>query len=65
MEPEEQQTEQQTVKVNLVGVKRMKSQHCWRLELDIYEVDSAKVKTLVDNIEQDFYMILVPIEQEE
>jgi len=54
-----------TVKVNIVGIKRMKSTHVWRLELDIYEEDSPKVKALVDQIDKDFHMLLVPIDNKQ
>ena len=50
-----------TLKVNLVGLKYMKSQHLWRLELDIYEEENQKVKALMDKIDADFYLALVPI----
>ena len=34
----------------LVGIKNIKSTHVWRLELDIYEMDSGVVKELFDLI---------------
>ncbi len=58
----DQTVQDSTVKVNIVGIKRMKSTHVWRLELDIYEEDSHKVKALVDQIDRDFHMLLVPID---
>ncbi len=35
----------------LVGIKNLKSTHSWRLELDVYEIDSHKVKELFDLID--------------
>ncbi len=35
----------------LVGIKNLKMSHCWRLEFDIHEIDSHKVKELFDYIE--------------
>tara|TARA_Y100000004_G_scaffold194604_1_gene259596 strand:- start:1354 stop:1542 length:189 start_codon:yes stop_codon:yes gene_type:complete len=31
----------------LVGIKNLKSTYNWRIELDIYEIDSHKVEQLV------------------
>jgi hypothetical protein len=61
-EESEQSIQDSTIKVCIVGIKRMKSTHVWRLELDIYEEDSPKVKALVDQIDRDFHMLLVPID---
>jgi Cft2 family RNA processing exonuclease len=52
-----------SAKVNLVGIKRMKSAHVWRIEFDVYEEDGEKVKTLVEQIDQDFHLFLVPIDK--
>jgi hypothetical protein len=62
---EEVEVQQNTLKINLVGLKYMKSQKIWRLELDVYEEENAKVKGLMDQINKDFYLILVPIEDNE
>ncbi|MBC8551483.1 MAG: hypothetical protein H8D23_17700 [Candidatus Brocadiales bacterium] len=35
----------------LVGIKNLKSTHSWRIELDVYEMDSHKVKELFDLID--------------
>lgn len=51
-----------TITVNLAGIKRMKTSHTWRLEFDVYEQDGNKVSSLVDSIEKDFYLVLVPID---
>ena len=58
---EEPEVKDSTLKINLVGLKYMKSQHIWRLELDVYEEENAKVKALMDKIDEDFYLVLVPI----
>ena len=36
------------IKVSLVGLKNLKSTHVFRLEFDVYEQDSGKIKELVD-----------------
>ena len=45
--------------VELVGIKNLKSSHCWRLEFDVPETDAAKVGDLVNKIERAFVMALV------
>ena len=58
----EEHVESSTITVNLAGIKRMKTNHIWRLEFDVYEQDGGKVSALVDMIEKDFYLALVPID---
>ena len=36
----------------LVGIKNLKSTHNWRIELDVFEMDSHKVKQLIDLVEK-------------
>tara|TARA_B100001939_G_scaffold345067_1_gene360839 strand:- start:924 stop:1118 length:195 start_codon:yes stop_codon:yes gene_type:complete len=36
----------------LVGIKNLKSTHNWRIEFDVYEMDSDKVKQLIDLVEK-------------
>tara|TARA_R100000773_G_C4204425_1_gene105768 strand:+ start:475 stop:663 length:189 start_codon:yes stop_codon:yes gene_type:complete len=36
----------------LVGIKNLKSTHNWRIEFDVYEIDSEKVKHLMDIIDK-------------
>jgi hypothetical protein len=55
----------QTIKVNLVGLKYMKSQKVWRFEFDIYEQENTKVKVLMDQINNDFYLLLVPLDNKQ
>jgi len=57
-----EEIENSTITVNLAGIKRMKTNHIWRLEFDVYEQDGDKVSKLVNNIEKDFHLLLVPID---
>jgi|TARA_R100001530_G_scaffold71211_2_gene50418 hypothetical protein len=45
--------------VELVGIKNLKTTHTWRLEFDVYEIDSHKVKDLMDKIDHPLVMALV------
>jgi len=45
--------------VELVGIKNLKTTHNWRLEFDVYEVDTHKVKNLMDKINKALVMALV------
>ena len=45
--------------VELVGIKNLKTTHTWRLEFDVYEIDSHKVKDLMDKIDKPLVMALV------
>jgi|TARA_R100001443_G_scaffold29912_1_gene43292 hypothetical protein len=45
--------------VELVGIKNLKTTHNWRLEFDVYEIDSDKVKQLMDKINKPMVMGLV------
>ena len=40
------------VNCELVGIKNLKTTHNWRIEFDVYEIDSDKVKQLIDLIEK-------------
>ena len=48
-----------TLNVELVGIKNLKTTHTWRLEFDVYEVDSHKVKDLMDKVDKPLIMALV------
>ena len=48
-----------TLNVELVGIKNLKTTHTWRLEFDVYEVDSHKVKDLMDKVDKPQVMALV------
>ena len=45
--------------VELGGIKNLKTTHNWRLEFDIPEIDSDKVKQLMDKINKPMVMGLV------
>lgn len=38
--------------VELVGIKNLKTTHTWRLEFDVYEIDSHKVKDLLELVDE-------------
>ena len=48
-----------TLNVELVGIKNLKTTHTWRLEFDVYEIDSPKVKDLMDKVDKPLVMALV------
>ena len=48
-----------TLNVELVGIKNLKTTHNWRLEFDVFEMDSSKVKNLMDKINTALVMVLV------
>ena len=48
--------------VELVGIKNLKTTHNWRLEFDVYEIDSDKVKYLMDKLNKALVMALVDYE---
>lgn len=47
----------------LVGVKNLKTTHNWRLEFDVYEIDSDKVKELIDMLNKPLSVGIVEYEQ--
>ena len=49
------------LKCELVGVKNLKSTHNWRIEFDVYEIDSNKVKELIDLVGEPVAMGIVEI----
>ena len=61
MKFELEQMEEQGIALNceLVGIKNLKTTHNWRLEFDVYEIDSPKVKQLLDKINKALVMALV------
>jgi len=50
---------QTALNVELVGIKNLKSTHSWRLEFDVYEMDSHKVKELFDLIDMPVALAIV------
>ena len=51
-----------TLNVELVGIKNLKTTHNWRLEFDVYEIDTSKVKELIDKLNKAYVMALVEYE---
>ena len=45
--------------VELVGIKNLKISKTWSLEFDVYEIDSHKVKDLMDKIDHPLVIALV------
>tara|TARA_R100000655_G_C2994806_1_gene193567 strand:- start:1546 stop:1719 length:174 start_codon:yes stop_codon:yes gene_type:complete len=48
-----------SLNVELVGIKNLKITHNWRLEFDVFEVESDKVKDLMDMLNKTLAMGLV------
>lgn len=48
-----------TVTTELVGIKNLKTTGNFRLEFDVYEIDTEKVKQLITKINRPFMMALV------
>ena len=46
----------------LVGIKNLKSTGNSRLEFDVYEIDTSKVKELIDKLNKAYVMALVEYE---
>tara|TARA_Y100001972_G_scaffold99260_1_gene123084 strand:+ start:75 stop:248 length:174 start_codon:yes stop_codon:yes gene_type:complete len=51
-----------SLNVELVGIKNLKTTHNWRLEFDVFEVESDKVKDLMDMLNKTLAMGLIPHE---
>jgi len=51
-----------TLNVELVGIKNLKMTHNWRLEFDVYEIDSSNVKNIRDKLNKSLVMALVEYE---
>ena len=50
------------ITAELVGVKNLKTTHNWRLEFDVYEIDSGKVKELIDMLNKPLSLGIVEYE---
>ena len=48
-----------SLNVELVGIKNLKTTHNWRLEFDVFEVESDKVKYLMDMLNKTLAMGLI------
>ena len=46
----------------IVGIKNLKSTGNYRLEFDVYEIDTSKVKELIDKLNKAYVMALVEYE---
>ena len=51
-----------TLTTELVGIKNLKTTGNYRLEFDVYEIDTSKVKELIDKLNKAFVMALVEYE---
>ena len=51
-----------TVTAELVGIRNLKTTHVWRLEFDVYEVDSNKVPEIMDKLNKPIVMALVEVD---
>jgi len=59
---EKEESNSVALNVELVGIKNLKTTHTWRIEFDVYEIDSSKVKELMDMINKPVSMGLVEID---
>ena len=48
-----------TLTTELVGIKNLKSTGNYRLEFDVFEIDTHKVKELIDKLNKAYVMALV------
>ena len=48
-----------TLTTELVGIKNLKTTGNYRLEFDVFEIDTHKVKDLIDKLNKAFVMALV------
>ena len=51
-----------TLSGELGGIKNLKTTHNWRLEFDVYEIDSDNVKNIMDKLNKSLVMALVEYE---
>lgn len=51
-----------TLTTELVGIKNLKTTGNYRLEFDVYEIDTSKVKELIDKLNKAFMMALVEVD---
>ena len=52
-----------TATTELVGIKNLKTTGNWRLEFDVYEIDSDKVKLIMDKLNKPLMMALVDVDE--
>ena len=53
----------QSIKVQLSGVKTLKNPPCYRLEFDVPEIEGEKVATLLTQVNNCFDLVLVKTEE--
>ena len=58
----ERKNEGLALTVELVGIKNLKTTGNYRLEFDLYEIDTPKIKDLVEKLNRPFVMGLVEYE---
>ncbi|MAO22615.1 MAG: hypothetical protein CMJ25_17850 [Phycisphaerae bacterium] len=56
---EEEEDKGVSVSCELVGMRYGKMSHAWRIEFDIFEIDSDKAKQLMDMIEKPVFLGIV------
>ena len=59
---QENNPEDKAILTQLVGIKNLKSANSWRLEFDVAASDQSKIKSLVGELYNTFYMVLVKVE---
>lgn len=52
-----------TITTELVGIKNLKTTGNYRLEFDVYEIDTDKVKELITKLNRPFMMALVEYDE--
>jgi len=57
--PKEKNSDGIAITTELVGIKNLKSTGNYRLEFDVYEIDTDKVKELINKLNRPFMMGLV------
>tara|TARA_R110000803_G_scaffold70717_2_gene133729 strand:+ start:8098 stop:8286 length:189 start_codon:yes stop_codon:yes gene_type:complete len=57
--PKEKNNDGIAIATELVGIKNLKSTGNYRLEFDVYEIDTDKVKELINKLNRPFMMGLV------
>lgn len=57
--PKDKNSDGIAITTELVGIKNLKSTGNYRLEFDVYEIDTDKVKELINKLNRPFMMGLV------
>jgi len=56
-------TEALTIQCELVGIKNLKSTGNWRLEFDVFDIETSKIGNLITEINNSFHLALIKNEQ--